>query len=178
MEEYVDGIHFLLSLGIECGMEDVEEITPAGGNVSLSEQFVKVYEAVCSFRSAKNRSSYINMLSEYLLLGKLLGFSPEAVKEAYIMKNKVNFERHGNEINKELKRMAKMDETLTMLKELTDAKGIPGNEREVREVMKKYISPYADEITTDGLGSLIAKKTGKADGPKIMLAGQDRKSVV
>lgn len=93
LEEYVDGIHFLLSLGIECGMEDVEEITPAGGNVSLSEQFVKVYEAVCSFRSAKNRSSYINMLSEYLLLGKLLGFSPEAVKEAYIMKNKVNFER-------------------------------------------------------------------------------------
>ncbi len=67
--------------------------------------------------------------------------------------------------------MVKLDDTLTMLKELTDAKGIPGNEREPREVMKKYISPYADEITTDGLGSLIAKKVGKADGPKIMLAG-------
>ncbi|WP_042459570.1 M42 family metallopeptidase [Neobacillus dielmonensis] len=67
--------------------------------------------------------------------------------------------------------MAKLDETLTMLKDLTDAKGIPGNEREVREVMKKYITPYADEITTDGLGSLIAKKVGKADGPKIMVAG-------
>ncbi|WP_066365955.1 M42 family metallopeptidase [Neobacillus fumarioli] len=67
--------------------------------------------------------------------------------------------------------MAKLDETLTMLKELTDARGIPGNEREVREVMKKYIAPYADEITTDGLGSLIAKKTGKEGGPKIMVAG-------
>lgn len=67
--------------------------------------------------------------------------------------------------------MAKLDETLTMLKELTDARGIPGNEREVREVMKKYIEPYADEITTDGLGSLIAKKVGKVDGPKIMVAG-------
>lgn len=67
--------------------------------------------------------------------------------------------------------MVKLDETLTMLKELTDAKGIPGNEREPREVMKKYISPYSDEITTDGLGSLIAKKIGKEDGPKIMLSG-------
>jgi putative aminopeptidase FrvX len=67
--------------------------------------------------------------------------------------------------------MAKLDETLTMLKDLTDAKGVPGNEREVREVMKKYIAPFADEVTMDGLGSLIAKKVGKEDGPKIMVAG-------
>ena len=67
--------------------------------------------------------------------------------------------------------MVKLDETLVMLKELTDAKGIPGNEREVREVMRKYIEPFADEITTDGLGSLIAKKVGKEGGPKIMVAG-------
>lgn len=67
--------------------------------------------------------------------------------------------------------MAQLDETLQMLKALTDAKGIPGNEREVREVMKEYIAPYADEVSTDGLGSLIAKKTGKEGGPKIMVAG-------
>lgn len=67
--------------------------------------------------------------------------------------------------------MAKLDETLTMLKDLTDAKGIPGNEKQPREVMKKYIEPFADEIETDNLGSLIAVKKGKADGPKIMVAG-------
>ena len=38
--------------------------------------------------------------------------------------------------------MPKLDETLTMLKDLTDAKGIPGNEHEPREVMEKYIAPY------------------------------------
>lgn len=64
-----------------------------------------------------------------------------------------------------------MDKTLEMLKELTDAKGIPGNEHEPREVMKKYIAPYADEVTTDNLGSLIAKKVGNEQGPKIMVAG-------
>ncbi|MDQ0230989.1 M42 family metallopeptidase [Metabacillus malikii] len=67
--------------------------------------------------------------------------------------------------------MTKLDETLTMLKELTDARGIPGNEREVRDVMKKYISNYADEVTTDNLGSLVAKKVGEENGPKIMIAG-------
>lgn len=67
--------------------------------------------------------------------------------------------------------MAKLDETLTMLKDLTDAKGIPGNEREPREVMKKYIEPYADEISYDGLGSLIAKKVGNESGPKVMIGG-------
>jgi len=67
--------------------------------------------------------------------------------------------------------MAKLDETLTMLKDLTDANGIPGNERQVREVMTKYISPYADEISQDGLGSLIAMKVGQENGPKIMISG-------
>lgn len=67
--------------------------------------------------------------------------------------------------------MTELDNTLIMLKELTDAKGIGGNEREPREVMKKYIAPYADEIEQDGLGSLIAKKIGDANGPKILVAG-------
>ncbi|MGV3486967.1 MAG: M42 family metallopeptidase [Tuberibacillus sp.] len=67
--------------------------------------------------------------------------------------------------------MTELDSRLQMLKELTDAKGISGNEREPREVMKKYIAPYADEITQDGIGSLVAKKVGDASGPKIMVAG-------
>ncbi|NJP37041.1 M42 family metallopeptidase [Alkalicoccus luteus] len=65
-----------------------------------------------------------------------------------------------------------MDEMLSMLKDLTDANGVPGNEREPRDVMKRYIEPFADEVETDQLGSLIAKKHGSVqNGPKIMVAG-------
>jgi len=67
--------------------------------------------------------------------------------------------------------MTQYDKTLTMLKDLTDAKAISGHEKEARDVMERYIKPYADEVFTDNLGSLIAKKTGSADGPKIMIAG-------
>lgn len=63
------------------------------------------------------------------------------------------------------------DDTIKMLKDLTDAKGIAGNEREPREVMKRYIAPYADEITYDNLGSIVAKQVGDVTGPSIMVAG-------
>ncbi|RLL47911.1 M42 family peptidase [Oceanobacillus piezotolerans] len=67
--------------------------------------------------------------------------------------------------------MTKLDETLQMLKDLTDARGIPGNEKEVRVVYERYIEPFADEMLSDHLGSSIAKKIGDANGPKIMIAG-------
>lgn len=57
------------------------------------------------------------------------------------------------------------------LKELTDARGVPGNEEEVREVFKKYAEPHAEEIFYDGLGSVIAKHTGASEGPKVLIAG-------
>jgi len=61
------------------------------------------------------------------------------------------------------------DKVLLMLKELTEAPGVPGSEGPAREVMRKYITPYADDVSTDNLGSLIAKKGNK--GPKVLIAG-------
>lgn len=64
-----------------------------------------------------------------------------------------------------------MDEQIKMLKALTDANGISGFEKEARDVMRSYITPYADSVETDNLGSLIARKIGTEGGPKIMIAG-------
>ncbi len=57
------------------------------------------------------------------------------------------------------------------LKELTDAKGVPGNEDQVRDVFKKYAEPYADDFVFDGLGGIHAKHAGAADGPKVLISG-------
>lgn len=59
---------------------------------------------------------------------------------------------------------------LRMLKELTDAKGVPGNENEVREVFVKYAKKATSSITYDGLGSVIAKHVGDKTGPKVLFA--------
>ncbi len=63
-----------------------------------------------------------------------------------------------------------MDETLEMMRSLTEAPGVPGQERAVRDVMRRYLEPLG-EVLVDHLGSIIGRKVGQADGPKIMLAG-------
>lgn len=62
------------------------------------------------------------------------------------------------------------DVDLEMLKEISEADGISGCEKEVSRVMKKYLEKYADEIKYDNLGSIIGIKKGKEDSPKIMIA--------
>jgi len=58
-----------------------------------------------------------------------------------------------------------------ILKDMSMLNGIPGNERQVRTYMKKEMEPFADNVTQDNLGSVIARKTGKEGGPRIMVAG-------
>ena len=67
--------------------------------------------------------------------------------------------------------MTKLDATLTFLKDLTDANGVPGQEREVRQVMRAYSEGYADREFQDNIGSIVFEKVGNEEGPKIVFAG-------
>ena len=53
-----------------------------------------------------------------------------------------------------------------LLKKLMFTPSVSGREDKIREAIKKEIAPYADEITTDPVGNLIARKKGS--GKKIM----------
>ncbi len=59
------------------------------------------------------------------------------------------------------------DRVMQLLKELTEAPGPPGFEEPVRKLMTDRMKPYADSITYDGLGSVIAQQGNS--GPRIML---------
>lgn len=63
-----------------------------------------------------------------------------------------------------------MDFTFELLKELTEASGVPGYETPIRAVVRKYLEPYG-ELTQDKVGSVICRKSGSADSPRIMLVG-------
>ena len=56
-----------------------------------------------------------------------------------------------------------------LIEELTNLNGASGDEGEVREFIKKHIEPYADEITVDSMGNLIALKRGN-DKKRVMLS--------
>lgn len=54
------------------------------------------------------------------------------------------------------------------LKKFSEAESISGFEGDIREIMKKEMKPFVDEIRTDKVGNLIARK-GKGS-PKVMIA--------
>jgi len=59
------------------------------------------------------------------------------------------------------------DRLVQLLKELTEAPGPPGYEEAVRKIMSDRFKPFADSISYDGLGSVIAQQGNS--GPRIML---------
>src|SRR5690349_13880689 len=59
------------------------------------------------------------------------------------------------------------DRLVQLLKELTEAPGPPGYEEAVRKIMTDRFKPFADSVTYDGLGSVIAQQGNS--GPRIML---------
>lgn len=62
-----------------------------------------------------------------------------------------------------------MDETAALLKELTEAHGVPGYESPIRALIRKFLEPLG-EISQDKIGSVICRKRGASDSPRIMLA--------
>ncbi|UQD52967.1 dUTPase [Bacillus methanolicus] len=93
LEEFVDGIHFILSLGIECGFEHAIELPKSKTTASLNEQFLRVYQLIINFKQLRTFHYYQLMFQGYLELANLLGFTSEQIEQAYIEKNEVNYER-------------------------------------------------------------------------------------
>jgi endoglucanase len=63
-----------------------------------------------------------------------------------------------------------MNDVEKLLKELTEAHGVPGYEAPVRAVVKNYFSKLGD-VSQDKLGSVICRKNGTKEKPAVMLAG-------
>lgn len=57
-----------------------------------------------------------------------------------------------------------------ILEKLSNACSVAGREDEVRNLMKKFLKPYVDEVREDRLGNIIGIKEGKKNAPKVMLA--------
>lgn len=62
-------------------------------------------------------------------------------------------------------------ETIDLLRTLTEFPAAPGFERELRSWVKDALTPYTDEFVQDRLGSLFAVLRGDDQGPRVMVAG-------
>jgi dimeric dUTPase (all-alpha-NTP-PPase superfamily) len=97
LEEFVDGVHFILSLGIECGFDagpidlDEQELS-----LNVTEQFLSVYDWISFFQKSKSLVDYKKVIISYFQLAGLLGFTYEEIERAYFHKNEVNYLRQQN----------------------------------------------------------------------------------
>jgi dimeric dUTPase (all-alpha-NTP-PPase superfamily) len=94
LEEFVDGIHFILSLGLECGYEKKFGFsTYADQESDLTNQFITIYKVVGEFQTSRSLEDFQALFQAYLHLAALLGFSNSDIEKAYIKKNEVNYQR-------------------------------------------------------------------------------------
>lgn len=94
--EYVDGLSFILDLGIEIAFDDFEMIyvfTSGDEKRNIESQFINLFSLVLNFKKYKNEFTFIELISEFMVLGGLIGFSLEQIEEAYYQKNAVNHSR-------------------------------------------------------------------------------------
>jgi len=93
LEEYVDGLHFLLELGIE--LVNYQQWEPEYEQ-NITEQFRTIYYHVGLLDEFVAREEYDHAAGYYLGLGEMLGFTWEQIESAYFAKNAVNHTRQAN----------------------------------------------------------------------------------
>jgi dimeric dUTPase (all-alpha-NTP-PPase superfamily) len=94
LEEFVDGLHFVLTIGIEIGFEN--PTLARFKEKTIAKQFLKIYEFISELSKGRNYIDYSGLTSLYLTLGEMIGFSWEEIEQAYFAKNAVNHERQAN----------------------------------------------------------------------------------
>jgi|SRR5690625_1517269 len=94
LEEYVDCLHFILSIGYTIGRnyfvydEFLEE-----KQTNITKQFQRVF----GYAFLITEDNYCSeLLMSFINLGEMLGFTWEQIEQAYYDKNKINHERQSN----------------------------------------------------------------------------------
>jgi dimeric dUTPase (all-alpha-NTP-PPase superfamily) len=102
LEEYVDGLHFVLELGIEIAEEiqfSVNEyFKEINDDIKSEEQkadsITQQFTTVFYFTNTVNYDcEYSNLFASYYHLGEMLGFTDEQIEQAYLEKNEINHVR-------------------------------------------------------------------------------------
>ncbi len=97
LEEYVDSIHFLLSLGILRGLDGLGEWPEGELDGELTSLFIRTQRKILEFAEAPDLDSYREIWICYRAIAAKLGFSTDAIMAAYESKNEENHNRqqHG-----------------------------------------------------------------------------------
>ena len=92
LDEYADGLHFLLSLGIVLGVKELRyEISPKTEN--LTEAILIAYREASSLLDDFSIDRYQSSFHAFLDIAPLIGAEPDEIIDAYHKKLGVNYKR-------------------------------------------------------------------------------------
>lgn len=95
LDEYVDGLHFFLSLGLDIDVsKKVYHRTKHAE--TLTEQILKTYRLVISFSQKQDEQSYIRAFQAFINIVPLLKVRWSTIEKAYLKKLDVNYLRQNN----------------------------------------------------------------------------------
>ncbi|MEK5069352.1 dUTP diphosphatase [Sporosarcina sp. FSL K6-1508] len=93
LEEYVDSIHFLLSLGIEKNLHTLTNWPEGEVEGELTHLFLETTAVIHRFLNELTMAAYEQVWIHYGAIAKKLGFSNEDIIIAYLAKNEENYTR-------------------------------------------------------------------------------------
>lgn len=93
LEEYVDCVHFLLSIGLHYGYENEIERWVTYECETTRLQVLEINESLLMFYSTPSLDNYKDLFEAFAGFGSKLGFSWEQIKQAYLAKNEINHSR-------------------------------------------------------------------------------------
>jgi dimeric dUTPase (all-alpha-NTP-PPase superfamily) len=94
IEEYVDALHFILSIGLDIAEPDIVNLRDVDGKENIIEQFIEVFDRVRGLYFFEyDIFEYESLFAQFIKLGEMLGFSLEQIEEEYLRKNVVNHQR-------------------------------------------------------------------------------------
>ena len=96
LEEYADCLHFILSIGIEYGFQDTEELNLQKPDTTATDQFLNLYVDVTDFIVCSSKDHYLTLFEDFLNLGLYLDFSDDDIEDAYYKKNAKNLVRQNS----------------------------------------------------------------------------------
>ncbi len=92
MDEYADGLHFLLSLGIALNVKNTI-YEQQDSEEDLSTLFIKMYESISTFVESKKEEDYEKAFTIYLMIATKLDMSKDDIFSSYLLKLGENYHR-------------------------------------------------------------------------------------
>lgn len=96
LEEYVDCLHFILSIGNyhkHNGVFEQSIIFIDKHKDHLTNYINELFHMVVRYRNNPDKVFYLDVWDYFVQIGDVLGFTPKEIEQAYMRKNEINYKR-------------------------------------------------------------------------------------